>query len=329
MKIIKEYLKSIEVENIITYKNMTTVGLKGLNFPEIEYLTLNEVMGKNLIEITEVDESGIVSTLNVTNNGDSSVLLFDGEEVKGAKQNRVLNTTILVPEYSEIQIPVSCTEQGRWDYKSPKFEDSGILASSKIRKCTTDSVSESLKQNNSYSSNQDVIWDEVDCLCDFSNVKSSTNAMNDVYEAKNDNLEDYAKKFPLSNQNGVLIFINNEIIGMELLSSEDNYAKYHKKIIKSYSLDALLNFQENNNDIDFIQESKNFINEIDTIDFIQKPSLGYGYDCRFINENMAGALLIHENAVIHGAFFKKFSEEEEFEENIVSSSRKARNYINY
>ena len=150
MSIAKDYLSSIELGEITTYKNMTTVGLNGLNFPEIEYLTLNEGINKGNVTITEIDELGSVPSLNIINNGDLPVLFIDGEELKGAKQNRVLNTTILIPEYFKGEIPVSCTEEGRWSYDSPNFTDAETIAPSRIRESKSESVSASLNDYNSY-----------------------------------------------------------------------------------------------------------------------------------------------------------------------------------
>jgi hypothetical protein len=307
---------------------MTVIGLKGLNFPEVEYSTLNESINNRTVEITEINEGGSVPTLNIVNNGDLPVLLFDGEELEGAKQNRILNTTILIPEHSKSEIPVSCTEQGRWDYTTPTFKDSSVVASPKLRRAKNVSVSESAMVSDVFKSNQSEVWAEVDGLCDFVDCETPTRAMKDVFEAEKHNLEDYLDKFPPSNQNGVLIFINNEIVGMELLSSEESYKKYHDKIIKSYSLDALVEVKETKN-IDYIGESKKFIREIANITPFEKQSVGYGYDNRFVSDNIAGALLTHENAVIHGAFFRKNMERGESDEKVVSSSQRARNYGSY
>ena len=73
------------------------------------------------------------------------VLILDGEEIAGAKQNRVLNTTVLLKEESETIIPVSCTEQGRWHYTSDKFSDSGVVTAHKVRLYKNLSVSQSLE----------------------------------------------------------------------------------------------------------------------------------------------------------------------------------------
>ena len=43
---------------------------------------------------------------------DSRVLLYDGEELVGAKQNRILNVSVLVEAKSTLRIPVSRVEQG-------------------------------------------------------------------------------------------------------------------------------------------------------------------------------------------------------------------------
>jgi hypothetical protein len=58
------------------------------------WLTLAEAGG--WVTIGEVSDAGSVPTLVVKNNADRPVLLLDGEELLGAKQNRILNTTVLL-----------------------------------------------------------------------------------------------------------------------------------------------------------------------------------------------------------------------------------------
>ena len=58
-----------------------------------EYLTLSEAYGLKAISVRETSESGSVPELLVINRADQPVLILDGEEILGAKQNRTLNTT--------------------------------------------------------------------------------------------------------------------------------------------------------------------------------------------------------------------------------------------
>ncbi len=55
--------------------------------------------------VTEVSEAGSVPFLQVANGADRPLLLLDGEELIGAKQNRILNTTVLVAARTEVTIP--------------------------------------------------------------------------------------------------------------------------------------------------------------------------------------------------------------------------------
>jgi hypothetical protein len=66
------------------------------------------------VRVTELNAGGSVPELRLENNADLPVLLVDGEELVGAKQNRVLNLTILAPAKRTTVIPVSCVEAGRW-----------------------------------------------------------------------------------------------------------------------------------------------------------------------------------------------------------------------
>ena len=109
------------------------------------YRTLKEALQQGTLTISEVTDGGSVPELKVINKGDMPVLLLDGEELAGAKQNRVLNTTILLDVNSETTIPVSCTEHGRWSYTSSHFADSDVVMASNVRREKVRSVHENLK----------------------------------------------------------------------------------------------------------------------------------------------------------------------------------------
>ena len=113
---VKEFLGQIKVGAKQNHKNMTLYCLLSAQEASIDFLTLDEALVREVLIITELTEGGSVPDLKVHNKSDQKVLLLDGEELVGAKQNRVLNVTILVAPQSETIIPVSCVEQGRWSY---------------------------------------------------------------------------------------------------------------------------------------------------------------------------------------------------------------------
>ena len=88
--------------------------------PVAAYVTLDEALPRGL-RITETSDAGSVPELLVENATDSDVLLYDGEELVGAKQNRILNVSVLVGAGAKLPIPVSCVEQGRWSRQSDSF----------------------------------------------------------------------------------------------------------------------------------------------------------------------------------------------------------------
>ena len=63
---------------------------------ETHYLLLEEALDKGTFEVGEASESGMVNTIIVTNQTGEPVLILDGEELLGAKQNRMVNATIMV-----------------------------------------------------------------------------------------------------------------------------------------------------------------------------------------------------------------------------------------
>src|SRR2546422_6853312 len=111
---------SIQLGDPVEHRGVVIAPLFPRSRPRAVYLTLEDAIPLGF-RVTEVDAAGSVPELRAQNPLDSDVLLYDGEELVGAKQNRILNVTVLVAAQTETLIPVSCVEQGRWSARTAFF----------------------------------------------------------------------------------------------------------------------------------------------------------------------------------------------------------------
>jgi len=302
-KDIKKYLTSLDFGDLQHFKNMAVLPLMSALNDSPKYLILKQALDQHVLAIGEVSQEGHVPELKVTNKSDTPVLLLDGEELAGAKQNRVLNTTILLEENSETIIPVSCTEQRRWSYKSQEFAESGTVMIPKIRKMKSQTVSDSLEESREYRSDQGTVWTSIDEMSEQTGIHSRTAAMKDVYEAKEKELDEYLKTFTcLPQQKGLLTFIDEEIVGFDFLSLDTAYALLHSKLVKSYAMEALLQKAPKNKKPE-MEKAKEFLKEARRCKEKKYKSVGKGDDHRFEGKQMVGSALIFQKKVIHMAFF--------------------------
>ena len=103
-----------------THEDLTIFPLVAKRQPDLPYLLLADALELGVLSIGEVG-SGSVPSLVARNQGDLDVLLLDGEQLIGAKQNRITNRTIILAAKTETVIPVSCMEQGRWHHVSEEL----------------------------------------------------------------------------------------------------------------------------------------------------------------------------------------------------------------
>src|SRR6185295_16001610 len=96
-QIVNETLDSVQFGLLLQHENLAVLPLLAREPHEADYLTLDEALAQGVMQITEIGEAGSVPELRALNTAERPVLLTDGEELIGAKQNRVLNLTILVP----------------------------------------------------------------------------------------------------------------------------------------------------------------------------------------------------------------------------------------
>lgn len=319
--IIIEFLSRLEFGELQTFNNMTIIPLFTSINGGPQYLTLKEALEKRLLTITEISQGGSVPELKVVNKVEIPVLLLDGEELSGAKQNRVLNTTILLKENSETIIPVSCTEQGRWAYVSREFSESGHIMNREIRSRKLRSVNLSLENTRAFLSDQGDVWEGVALSARMANVHSPTGAMKEVFESKESDLRGYLETFPyVPGQKGIFVMLNGEAAGFDILSLRPAYEIIHPKLVKSYAMDALL--QKKNENETSADMAKSFIEEATRCEEKKYESIGHGYDHRFEGKTIVGSSLVFQEKVIHMAFFRV--DESDRAGTISSSSRRRR-----
>lgn len=103
----------------LRYKNLSLFPLFAPVPLSVPYDLADEAIGRGTVTVEEVSESGSVPDLSVENLGDVRVLFLEGEELVGAKQNRILNTSLLIAAHTKSKLPVSCVEQGALGLQDP------------------------------------------------------------------------------------------------------------------------------------------------------------------------------------------------------------------
>jgi hypothetical protein len=204
--------------------------------PSAEYLTLEEALPLGL-QVTEIDEAGSVPELKVVNPLDHAVLLYDGEELLGAKQNRILNVTVLVRARSETKIPVSCVEQGRWHTESARFAAADHTAYPELRRRKAERLSaEPLARGAA----QGIVWEAVAAKAGSHGVHSPTGAQADIYRSREEELSKLRRSFPLlSGQSGALLALGSNQICLDYLSRPTAFARLYPKLLEGYLLDGI------------------------------------------------------------------------------------------
>lgn len=305
--IFKENLENMNYFQPQNYKNMTVIGLQTKQKHDIDLLTLSKGLSMGLVEINEVDDNAVVSQIQITNKAVTPLLILDGEEIIGSKQNRIINNTIIIPAKTTQTIDVSCTEAGRWHYTS-KFKYSKHMATSHIRKNKQESITQSLTDINSYKSDQAEVWDNINKLELKLHVESKTSALKDTYQSNKKQVKQYLDAFKYeNNQNGIIIIINNNIVGMEILYNHEKYIEYHEEILESYIIDAIATKDKNSTQTKCTKED--FIENIINAETEKFENQSLGEDYRINNNEITGSIRTYENNLINASLFNKTSEE--------------------
>jgi len=239
---LEQAITGIKVGDATVYGGLAVFPLIGSNPGKRDYLTLSEAFKEEGVEITELSEGGSVPELKLKNLLDKDVFAADGEALLGAKQNRVLNSSIYVKAGDEVRIPVSCVEQGRWSYRRRDFrasEHSEFVSSRAVKMA---SVACSLKSGGlDRHSDQSEVWRQVEAKREYFQATAPTGSMADVYEAERPALEQYLEHIRTQpNQVGLACAIDGRTAGIEMFEDTSVFIQFFHKLIRAYAAEVVM-----------------------------------------------------------------------------------------
>lgn len=271
-----------------------------------DFLSGTKALATGQIEISEVSQAGSVNNLKVINKSNKPVFFSDGDILQGAKQNRVLNTSVLLAPNSETIIPVSCVEAGRWKHNSQLFAQTSHVASASLRAVKAHAVSHNFMASAepTYQSDQSAVWDMVAAEHTKLGEVTSSNCLSEIYDKKMPELDKQIDGLRhLEGANAVGIVLRGKIISVDIFARPDLLSEYLPKLVRGALVDSYGDNKPTDNqetDIHLVVQATEVATNKgqDT-----KPSVGLGQETRFTEGNQTGFRLTHEG-LIHGSLLE-------------------------
>lgn len=308
--LLNNFIKSIHFSDPQAHRDLIMFPLFSDMVKDNGYMLLDEALKTDKFRIQEISEDGSVPELTVINELESDVLLLEGDILVGAKQNRTVNTTIIVAKGSKVVIPVSCVEQGRWRYNSKEFRSSKFTVDPEIRRMKARTVSYSLRQSRQFRADQCAVWDTISAKMHRHNYYSPSMNVDELYESKENIYQDYERSFSYKdNQIGIAVFYGNQLSGCDIFGVKGIFNKAFNKIISGYIFEAieksyLIRRGRKHEDLSLLREKLvEFLKYLHSLSKEVFKSVGEGNDIRFDSPEITGYAIEHNSKIVHVAGF--------------------------
>ncbi len=320
-------LSSIVFAPEVTFEHLTMIPLLaprtsdlGPRSSDLGYVILDDALASGTAEVTEISEHGSVPELKFLNRGENPVLIVDGEELVGAKQNRVVNLTILVAAHANLTIPVSCVEAGRWRAKSRAFAAAPRAQFAKGRAKRVAQVTQSLRDRGDRLSDQAAVWADIAEKSARLSAFSPTAAMEAIYVDNSASIDAYVDACkPVDGQVGAVFVVDGTVVGFDLFDDERALRKLLPKLVRSAAVEAI---DTNDGRVarsatrDFSRAdastngtalprtlARQFLAVVASAPQHHAKAVGLGADVRLTAQGLAGAARGVDQHVVHAAAF--------------------------
>jgi hypothetical protein len=271
-----------------------------------DYVVGAELIAAGKLTITELG-TGSVPQLLATNRSNLPALLIDGEALEGARQDRILNASALLPAGQETTLPVSCVEAGRWGYEgTPDFDVSPQTAPAGLRMNTRAEVAAALRAGIGRSTNQSRVWRDVAVTQTLAGVASSpTRAMRDSFTSSGDRLARVldAAPEPEERQTGVIACFGERVAALDTFDRPETLATLWSRLLRGYAMGtlvAMVDPAEGDPPVDSIEA---FVRDVGRANATAHPGIGLGGNVVMTGREMVGEALVWEQGVVHASAF--------------------------
>lgn len=193
---------------------------------------LEEGLAGGVTRVSEVSQSGVVARVRVSHRGTRPLLLVDGEQILGAKQNRIVNASFLVAPGVDVEVPVSCVERGRWHGGGGfRSAESTLVGSARFEKLKR--VTRSTLTGRGYDADQGQVWRDVDTYLERTDVRSHTASYADAYERRRAEVDTAVQALaPAEGQIGIAALRGEQLLGLDVFGSTRLYRRAHAKVLR-------------------------------------------------------------------------------------------------
>lgn len=267
--------------------------------PLLEYDAFATARG---VAVKELVSGAAVNDLLVVNRGPRAVLLYEGELVAGAQQDRTLDVSVLVPAGAALTVPVSCVEHGRWDgaRHAEDLAPAPHAAYPALRQLKNHAAASALAAGGEPRAAQGAVWQEVEDKAGRLGTRSATGAMSGLFEGREDDLE--ALVPPLhEGQCGTLAAIGGTLTVLDHVSRPEAFAALHGPLVRGYALDAL---EAPAAPAPSLEDAQAFLGRVLTARLSHRDGIGAGRDVRFAEPHLGGSGLVAGDELVQLTAFR-------------------------
>lgn len=206
----------------------------------VAYRLAADALSSGAAKVEEVSARGEVGRVRVVNGAPEPILFLEGEQLVGAKQDRILNTTTMLPPGSRTEVPVCCVERGRWRPESDRFAPASSMAPAGLRRVVKASVTRSAVACAGFAADQAGVWSFIERGERRLGGGSPTQALRDLYCTSGQRLQGFTSTLGyVQGATGVAMGVGPRVVSIDLFDKPATCRRFWERLLSGAALDAL------------------------------------------------------------------------------------------